>query len=239
MPRKMQHMVLVALPLLAAPLLAGPAQAAEQRFMVTGFEAIASAGPHKVIVTTGKSPSARAVGARDDVERLQIEVDNNTLRIDRKRDGDWLSWKDSKPVTIYVTATQLHSAKLAGSGDMAIDRMKGDAVKLNLAGSGDLNVGIIKADALDVSVTGSGDLAMTGTCNTAGISIAGSGNVEAAGLTCQSLTGKIAGSGNIKADVAKTADLKVMGSGDITITGKAKCDVKTVGSGHVSCGNAI
>jgi len=79
-------------------------------------------------------------------------------------------------------------------------------------------------------------MAMTGTCGAAEISIAGSGNIDAPGLKCQSLTGKIAGSGDITTEVVKHAKLSIAGSGDIKILGKPQCEVKTLGSGKVSCG---
>jgi hypothetical protein len=229
----MKRALLVALPLFA---LAAPALAAEQKFTVTGFEGISVSVPHKVIVTTGKAPSVRAVGDQKSIDRLEVEVTSGTLRIREKKSDTWFSWKDGEVLTIYVTTHTLDSARLAGSGDVAVDRMKGQDVKLSLAGSGDLNVGVVTADRMDVSLAGSGDMAMTGTCGAATISIAGSGNIDAPGLKCQSLTGKIAGSGDITADVAKHAKLSIAGSGDIKILGKPQCEVRTLGSGKVSCG---
>jgi hypothetical protein len=225
-------LVAAAVPLAAAL----PANAAEQRFMVTDFDAIAASGAHKIVVTTGKSPSVRAVGDREDIDRLDVDVAGRTLRIGTKRSGEWLSWKHGGPVTIYVTTHDVRSARLAGSGDMAIDRMKGGEVKLGVAGSGDMNVGVIDARALDVSVAGSGDLAMTGKCENASVSVAGSGNVDAPGLKCQTLSGKVAGSGNIVIEASKTATVNVAGSGNVTVRGGAKCEVKTMGSGRVECG---
>ena len=221
---------------LVATAIAAPAHAAEKSFMVTDFSGVSSAGAHKIVVTTGKSPSVRAVGDREDIDRLKIEVNDGTLRIGHKGSGGWLNWRKAEPATIYVTTHKLSTAKLAGAGDMVVDRMSGDAVKLSLAGAGDLSVGVVKSESLDVSVAGSGDIAMTGTCDAATVSIAGSGNVEAVGLKCQTISAKVAGSGNIKADVAKTATLRIAGSGDIEIHGNAKCDVRTTGSGRVRCG---
>ena len=230
----MKRALLAAAPMLLA--LAAPALAAEQSFMITGFDALSVSVPHKVIVTTGKAQSVRAVGDRAVIDRLEIDVSDQTLRIREKKTDSWFSWKDHDPLTIYVTTHALKGVRLAGSGDVAVDRMKGQDVKLSLAGSGDLNVGVVTADRMDVSLAGSGDMAMTGTCGNATVSIAGSGNVEAPGLKCQSLTGKIAGSGNITTDVVKAAKLSIAGSGDIKITGNPQCEVKTVGSGRVSCG---
>jgi hypothetical protein len=225
-------LVAAAVPLAAAL----PASAAEQHFMVTDFDAIAASGQHAIVVTTGKPPSVRAVGDRKDIDRLDIDVSGRTLRIDTKRSGDWLSWKHRGPVTIYVTTHAVRSARLAGSGDMAIDRMKGEDVKLGVAGSGDMNVGVIDARVVDVSVAGSGDLAMTGKCENASVSVAGSGNINAPGLKCQTLNGKVAGSGNIVIEASKTATVKVAGSGNVSVRGSAKCEVKTMGSGRVECG---
>jgi len=229
----MKRVLLAALPLFA---LATPAFAAEQKFMVTEFEGISVSVPHKVIVATGKAPGVRASGDRKSLDRLEVEVTSGTLRIREKKSDTWFSWKDGEMLTIYVTTHTLSSARLDGSGDIAVDRMKGQEVKLSLAGSGDLNVGVVTADNLDVSLAGSGDMAMTGTCGAASFSIAGSGDIEAPGLKCQSLTGKIAGSGDIVTEVVKAAKLSIAGSGDIRILGKPQCEVKTLGSGKVSCG---
>ncbi len=229
----MKRALIATLPLLA---LAAAASAAEQRFTVTGFEGISVSVPHKVIVATGKAPSVRAVGDQKSIDRLDIDVSSGTLRIREKKSDTWFSWKEGEMLTIYVNTHTLKDARLAGSGDIAVDRMKGQDVKLSLAGSGDLNVGVITADRMDISLAGSGDMSMTGTCGAATISIAGSGDVEAPGLKCQSLTGKIAGSGDITAEVVKNAKLNIAGSGDIKILGKPQCDVRTLGSGKVSCG---
>lgn len=215
-----------------------PAAAAEQSFMVTGFDSVSIAGPHKVIITKGKGQSVRAVGERADLDRLDIRVENNALKIGEKKEGSWLSWNDGKAVTIYVTAQNLHEARLAGSGNVAIDRMKGDDVTIKLAGSGDLSVGDVTAGKLTVAIAGSGDLALAGACTDASVSIAGSGNVVAPGLKCQTFIGKVSGSGDIAADVARAATLTVMGSGNITITGEPRCEIKTMGSGRVRCGKS-
>jgi uncharacterized protein YaiE (UPF0345 family) len=230
----MKRAILAVAPLLA---LSSPALAAEQKFTVTGFESISVSVPHKVIVATGKAPGVRAVGDQKSIDRLEVDVASGTLRIREKKSDTWFSWKDGEVLTIYVTTHTLNNARLAGSGDVAVDRMKGQDVKLSLAGSGDLNVGVVTADRIDVSLAGSGDMAMTGTCGAATISIAGSGNIDAPGLKCQSLTGKIAGSGDITTEVVKHAKLSIAGSGDIKILGKPQCEVKTLGSGKVSCGD--
>ncbi len=225
--------LVAALPLLA---LASSAQAAEQRFTVESFDGIRAAGPHNIIVTTGKDQSVRAVGDQDDLDKLEVRVSGSTLRIGQKNSSGWFGSGHMDPVTIYVTTHQLSRAQLAGSGDVSVDRMQGGDVALSLSGSGNLSVGAVKATRLDVSLAGSGDVKLKGTCDSADISIAGSGDVSAPALKCQTMEGKIAGSGNIAADVSKSAKLRVMGSGDITLTGGAKCDITAMGSGRVRCG---
>lgn len=219
----------------AAAAVASPAWAAERSFTVTGFEEIEVAGPFDVVVNVGKGQSVRAVGDADDLDRLKVEVTGRELRIGSK-ERRWTDWSRSQPIKIWVTVPALRAASIAGSGDMQIDRVKGDSFAGSIAGSGDLTIASLSTTNANFSVAGSGDLTASGNCRAAKVSIAGSGDVNIGGLRCQSLNASIAGSGAINANATQAAKLSVMGSGDITVSGGAKCDVSKMGSGSVRCG---
>ena len=219
----------------AAAAAVSPAWAAERSFTVTSFEEIEVAGPFDVVVNVGKGQSVRAVGDADDLDRLKVEVSGRELRIGSK-ERRWTDWSRSEPIKIWITVPALRAASIAGSGDMQIDRVKGDSFAASIAGSGDLTVATLSTTNANFSVAGSGDLTASGSCRAAKVSIAGSGDVNIGGLRCQSLNASIAGSGAINANATEAAKLSVMGSGDITVSGGAKCDVSKMGSGSVRCG---
>lgn len=206
-------------------------------FQVGAFEQISLTGSSNVVVTVGGAPSVRAEGDTALLEKLEIRVENGTLRIGYKK-GNWsFGWrKDHGPVTVHVTAPSLTGAEVAGSGDMKIDKVEGGDFKGEIAGSGEIQLASLRARNASFAIAGSGGVTATGTAETADFDIAGSGDVNAGGLRVKRAKVSIAGSGNVETQATETANVDIMGSGDAIVTGGAKCSVNKMGSGDVRCG---
>lgn len=147
----------------------------------------------------------------------------------------WSGWRDHGRVHIAVTVPMLRAVDLAGSGGVAVDRVKVRDFDGSIGGSGRLTVAALDSDTAAFKVAGSGDMTVSGRCGSAKASIAGSGDLKLAGLKCATLSGKIAGSGRIDTFATQTANLSIMGSGDINLTGGARCTVSSSGSGKAHC----
>lgn len=220
--------------LLVAALLATPALAAERSFPVGGFDRLDLAGSPDVTVTTGRAASVRASGSDGALDRLDIRVEGNTLRIGTKRGMDW-SWRDLGRVTIAVTVPMLRAVDVAGSGAVVVDRVKVADFAAAMSGSGSVRVGSLDARKTSFATAGSGTMTASGTCGSGAAKIAGSGDLKLAGLKCETLSASIAGSGSIDAYATRSATLATMGSGDINVSGGARCTVSTAGSGKARC----
>lgn len=233
----MRDVAILAIAVGAATGVVSPASAwaADRSFTVGGFDEIEVAGPFDVVVNVGKGPSVRAAGETKDLDRLKVEVVGRELRIGSK-ERRWTDWSRGEPVKIWVTVPALKAASIAGSGDLQVDRVKGDAFNGSVAGSGDLSIASLSVTNASFSVAGSGDLTAAGNCKAAKVSIAGSGDVNIGGMRCQSLNASIAGSGAINANATQAAKVSIMGSGDVVVSGGAKCEVSKMGSGSVRCG---
>jgi Putative auto-transporter adhesin, head GIN domain len=198
------------------------------------FTRIEGVGPDNIVFVTGDSFSIKAEGDAEAIKTLRYAMDNGTIIIGREK-GDWWG-KDSKAVTITVTAPSLSAASLTGSGDFTADQMSNDTVELEIAGSGDLTVGKVTAKELKSSLAGSGDIKFSGAATKAAYEIAGSGNVDAAGLVATDAEVSIAGSGDVKLNASGKVDASIAGSGSITVLGGAKCTSSVMGSGKLNCG---
>ncbi len=212
---------------------AGPRTA--QTFDVGDFRAISAAGAHDVIVTTGGAPSVRAEGPQKGIERLDIRVEDGTLKIGTRKNatGSWSG--NGGKIVVYVTAPRVEAAALAGSGDLSIDRAESDSFKASLAGSGDLKIAALRAGDADFSLAGSGDMEVAGGVGSAKMSLAGSGGMKLGSLQARQAKMSIAGSGGIRANVTEAADVSVAGSGSVKLTGGARCAISKRGSGSVNC----
>src|SRR5688500_6931636 len=136
---------------------AGPATT--RNYQVAGFERIAVAGPYEVTVSTGREPSVRAEGGERAIERMVVEVKAGTLQIHpKKRSGMNFGWSRSHPVKLTVTVPSLVAAEIAGSGDIAVDKVSGALFEAGVAGSGDLRLGEVDVKRLKAGIAGSGEI---------------------------------------------------------------------------------
>lgn len=216
----------------------GERRTTSQSYTVGAFTGVALAGPHDVVVTVGGPVSVRAEGDAAIIERLDIRVENGTLKIGTKKGTSWSAgfMRDRAPVTVHVTTPALASAAVAGSGDMRIDKVEGNAFSGSIAGSGDMTIAALRVGAADFSVAGSGDIKASGTAGTTNVSIAGSGDVDLRGVEARRATVSVVGSGDVRAHAAESADVSIMGSGNVTMAGNARCTVNKRGSGDIRCG---
>jgi hypothetical protein len=198
------------------------------------FTKIEGVGPDNIVFVTGDSFSIKAAGDTDAIKKLRYAMDNGTIIIGREK-GDWWG-KDSKSVTITVTAPTLVAAATAGSGNFTADKMAGDTVGLEIAGSGNVTVGQITAKEVSSSVAGSGNITLSGTTTKAEYEIAGSGSVDAGGLTATDADVSIAGSGDVTLTASGSVKGDIAGSGNINVSGGAKCTSSVAGSGKLNCG---
>ena len=199
------------------------------------FDGLSLLGPDNVVFTTGSDFSIRAEGDSDAIEELRYKITDGQLKIGRESEGRIWNGKDDAAV-VYVSAPSLKNAKLAGSGDMKVDKMSGESAKLSVAGSGSINIEKMTAESLSTKIAGSGNLKVAGNVESASISVAGSGNLKGKKLNADKVTVKVAGSGNVALSSDGSVEAKVLGSGNVRIHGDAKCESKAMGSGKVNCG---
>ncbi|HXH00060.1 MAG TPA: head GIN domain-containing protein [Sphingomicrobium sp.] len=212
-----------------------PGPAAERRFEVGAFDRISVAGPYEVTVTSGGQPGVTAQGGQAILAETEVVVEGGVLKIrPLKKNGVRWNWGKNGKVRFAVSAAALRGAEIAGSGDVAIDRIAGDFTG-KVAGSGDLAIAAVDAGAVGFSIAGSGNVRAAGRAKRVEVNIAGSGDVDLAELAAETADVSIAGSGNVTARATSTADVSIMGSGDVAISGGAKCSVSKNGSGNVTC----
>lgn len=219
--------------LAAALLVASPVAAAERRFDLSGFEKVAASGSDDVIITSGDRFSVVADGPENWLDRLEIKVDGDTLKIGQKQRWFSMTVGDTK---IRITMPVLRGLSLAGSGSITADKASGPAFAGSISGSGDIRIAALDAESVRLAMSGSGDIMAAGRCTTAKIGISGSGDIEIAGLRCADVDIGISGSGDVNAFASRMAKIGISGSGDVQINGGAKCEIRTSGSGKVSCG---
>lgn len=222
---------------LALALAAMPAMAAERRYPVTDFDRIEVDGPYVVRLTTGRISIAVANGPQGGIDRLTVEVNGQTLRIRRNRNG-WTGTPGAQQgqVEIAVTTRSLRSARLIGPGRLEIDRLSGLRADLGVEGSGELVVGNVATDTLNMRLVGSGRLEARGRTGALNGAFEGSGNVEAGQLLAQDLTVATTSFGRVSLNAARTARITANGRGEVSVAGRPSCTLRGQSADLVRCG---
>ena len=204
-------------------------------YQVAAFDRIEVAGPYDVKVVTGGKGGISASGNQKLLDETEVVVEGGVLKIKaKKKKGMRWGWSSRGNATFTVNAAALRGAAIAGSGEIAVDKIAGD-FEGEVAGSGDLRLASVTGGKISLAIAGSGDVQAAGKTDSVEIAIAGSGGVDAKGLAARTASVSIAGSGSVSAQASDTADVSIMGSGDVELTGGAKCTVSKAGSGDVRC----
>jgi hypothetical protein len=172
--------------------LEGPTE--DRDYEVGEFERLELSGPFDVVVSTGSPPSVRASGSQSALDALSVEQDGDRVAIDW--DGGWAC-----DLEVAVTVPALKSVRMTGSGDVSVDRVKGDSFECATNGSGDLDVEEIEVQRLKLRSVGSGDLRID-KLRSADIeaSLTGSGDLDIVAIESTALKLTMDGSGDAAID---------------------------------------
>ena len=216
------------------PGIAGQGSGNARSYAAADFDSIDLRGSDDVEVRVGSGFSVRAEGDAKVLDRLRMTRVGDVLRVDRRQDSGWhWSGGDAK---VLVTMPRIAGAKVAGSGDITVDRAEGARFEGAITGSGGLRIEAMQVDEARLSIAGSGDLKAGGTASRIDVAIAGSGDLDAGDLRTESAKVSVSGSGNVRAKLDGEGEVRIAGSGDVDLGKAARCTVRAVGSGTAHCG---
>jgi hypothetical protein len=207
--------------------------AQSQTRSVSGFNAIASAGPFNVYVKLDGNESVKVEADADIINDIETVVEGNTLKI-RFKDREYRHHNIHK-AEVYVEAKSLNALLNSGSGGIKVEgTINTESFKAVLSGSGNINASL-KSGTVHAVISGSGNIKLSGNAGDADFVITGSGEISGKDLKTNSVTAAIAGSGNVYVQADKSVTGRITGSGSVIYSGNASdINSRTVGSGRVT-----
>jgi hypothetical protein len=159
--------------------------------------------------TPGTDNKVHASGDPQVLAHLRIR--NGSIELDC---SGWGWHHEHGDVTFVLPGQEFQKFGIAGSGNMVLQKLNQNHLKVSIAGSGS-----IKAD---------------GKVEEAEIHIAGSGDADLGQVASQIATVHIAGSGNTDIAPSDEADIHIAGSGDVNLhTNPKKLETHIAGSGRI------
>jgi len=178
---------------------------------VASFTSVELAGSNNVVVRVGASQSVVVKAGDNLIDRVTTEVMSGTLVIGNTPG----SFSTKSPMSVEVTVPRLNALTLTGSGNIVVDD--------------------IEAESLKVDLPGSGTLTGTGTATRLDVTVGGSGVVQFTQLVAKDVRAAVSGSGSIFITATKSLDASISGSGVIVCTGNPQDVTRSVtGSGAIT-----
>lgn len=166
---------------------------------VSDFEHIDVAGVFEIDVTVGGDYSVVVSGSQSEMERLEVSVENGSLKLDRKdHERGFGRWRDMG-LTAEITLPALQSIDIAGVADGDVRGVDSERFVVDLSGVGDLNI--------------------SGTCGKLVADVSGVGDLNARELECREVDVDVSGVGEATVYASEEVDAAVNGIGSISIYG--------------------
>lgn len=198
---------------------------------VSGIEAIALSGSGTVTVEATGTESLTIEAEDNIMEFLTSDVNGGTLHL-----GARGIVSPTREIRYTVTVVALDGLSISGSGDIStIGPTKGD-LTTDISGSGRIEVGDLDGGTVTVDISGSGSVALTGGAEHLGVSISGSGDLDAAAFPVATADISVSGSGDASVNVTDDLRADISGSGNIDYLGDPAIEVDIGGSGSIGHG---
>lgn len=185
-----------------------------------------------VYYTPGNTWSFRIDAQQNIIDVIETPVENGKVVL-KYENGKVIGSHDQ--VTVYITAPDLSSFIVNGSGKIECDSLwYVPSAEMIISGSGSLYMDYINTSNLKCNISGSGNIeAHGGITDYSDLNISGSGNMYLFNVVSDTTYSTISGSGNMEVNVQKFLDATISGSGNITYMGNPAVNVHISGSGSV------
>lgn len=214
-----------------------PAQADTKRFGLTSYDRIEVRGDMIVEIAPSNRMTAVAEGTRVSLETLDMVVRNRVLLVSQRSMGAYGPRRASDgPLRIRLTAQNLASVDLRGSGQVRVTGLRGGEVLVALQGNGTIDAAVPAGVDVAVRVEGPGTITLSGRSRNLRAIVAGSGTIDASALPVRDLDVRSNGTGTSR--FAASGDVTVLASGaaNVSVAGAPRCTVTNTGAGTVECG---
>lgn len=204
-----------------------------QTRQVSGFDSISVDYPAHVLISQGNTESFKIEAEDNVLPGLKAEVKNHDLRIYyRTESGKHVN--ATKMPTITIVVKDLSAIDFSSAGDLEVDHLKSDALRLSLSGAGTIKINDVITKALNVNLSGAGSMSAAGTADSLSLNISGFGDFKGKELASKTATINLSGAGSAAVRVADKLKAQISGAGSVNYYGSPEVTKQVSGVGSVS-----
>jgi hypothetical protein len=209
----------------------GSGNVVEEQRPVSGFRGVHLAGIGTVTITLGDQ-EALTIEAEDNlIQYFETEVLDDVLWIGQQ---DNTNLRPRDPINFYLTATELNSISVSGSGEVQAPPLSAERFSIATSGSGSIAIHNLSANSLEVTVSGSGETKIAGgDVASQDVNISGSGEYDARDMASATAVVHVSGSGEAIVRARDQLEVTSSGSGSLRYAGNPTLTENVTGSGKI------
>ena len=201
----------------------------QQIFNVSDFTKIEINHAFEIEIIESNETSVTAIGSKEDIEKINIETDNNWLKIDYKnfnwdiKSFNLFNLKDnSRAIKIQIKTPFINELNISGAVLAKANITHAEKLKIDLSGASKLNLATQKITDCIVDVSGASTLNLTGKCEFLAMEVSGASQIDASKFECDKVVAEASGASSIKVYVKDELDAEVSGVSSIKYKGDPK-----------------
>jgi hypothetical protein len=199
--------------------LPGSGKIISQTREVDGFQTISIRYPAEVTIQQGSAELVTVTADDNLLPQLSTATSGGTLTI-KNTEANWgKRVNPSQTVKIKITVKDLRELDFSAAGDVSVDGLKTDTLKVSVSGAGTLTISNLAAGRLDCNLSGAGTIRASGAADDLKLRISGVGSFEGGELHSQAADAGISGAGSAKLWVERSLEAQISGTGSINYYG--------------------
>lgn len=192
----------------------GSGNVIEETREVSGFSKISLSGAGELRIIQGDQESLTIKAEDNLMEMIKTEVKDDTLEL--SIDQDWfVSVMPSKTIIFTVYVKDLNGIEISGAGKVESDAIQTDQLDIVSSGFGDITIDQLTAQTLKLNISGGGNCDLSGEVATQDISIDGAGKFSAEDLKSKEIEIQISGAGDATVWATDTLRVNISGVGHV------------------------
>ncbi len=202
----------------ASALAINAAHAETRNYDISGFSTVAASAGIDVEITVGGDYAIRAEGDPQALDRLRIELKNDTLEVGRTKGRGLISIGKKWRTNVFITMPTLEGVNVSSGADLDAD-------------------GIDSAE-FSASVSSGADAELSGSCGTLKANASSGADLEAEGLKCTNVVANASSGADLTAFASQSLTADASSGGDITVYGGPQnTDIDKSSGGDVTIRN--
>lgn len=199
---------------------------------VSGFDAIQVDYPANVFISQGGTETLKIEAEDNLLPGLKTEVKGNELRIYYKsQDGKHVN--PTKIPVITITVKDLSALNFSSAGEVTVDGLKSEDLKVSLDGAGNIKLNDIAVSTLSVNLSGAGGTTASGSTEDLSLNISGFGSFNGKDLKSRTASVNISGAGSATVWAEDQLSASISGAGSVNYYGTPNVSKQISGVGGV------